>query len=230
MKKLTHLFILMLLPVWMSAQICPEYYPLKTGNSWEVTHYNKKDKVEGIISYSVKSVSALPNGYDATVNTVTMNEKGEAEGSGDLIMKCSDGIFYFDMKHFLGDIINEDNKDMEVTMTANDLQFPATLTEGATLPDANITYQMGSNGMTILTMTVNITERKIVGKESLTTSAGTFEVWKMTSKIQSKSGFVNTKSSTVEYLSLGAGIVKSEAYNDKGDLISYMILTKLNKQ
>jgi len=230
MKKLTHLFILMLLPVWMSAQICPEYYPLKTGNSWEVTQYNKKDKVEGVNSYSVKSVKELPNGYDATVNTVTMNEKGEAEGSGDLIMKCSDGVFYFDMKNFLGESFYQENPDMDITMTANDLQFPATLTEGTTLPDANITYQMSSGGMTMMTITINITDRKVVNKESLTTPAGTFEVWKISSRTQSKTGFINTKISAVDYLSMGAGIVKSETYSDKGDLMGYMILTKLNKQ
>ncbi len=230
MKKLTQLFIFLLLPVWMSAQICPEYYPLKTGNSWEVTQYNKKDKVEGINAYSVKEVKELANGYDATVTTTVMNEKGEAEGSGDLVMKCLDGVFYFDMKNFLGESFYQENPDMEITMTANDLQFPATLTEGATLPDANITYQMGSNGMTIMTMTINITDRKVVGKESLTTAAGTFEVWKITSRTQSKTGFINTKISAVDYLSMGSGIVKSETYNDKGDLMGYMLLTKLNKQ
>jgi hypothetical protein len=230
MKKLTQLFIFLLLPVWMSAQICPEYYPLKTGNSWEVTQYNKKDKVEGINAYSVKEVKELANGYDATVTTTVMNEKGETEGSGDLVMKCLDGVFYFDMKNFLGESFYQENPDMEITMTANDLQFPATLTEGATLPDANITYQMGSNGMTIMTMTINITDRKVVGKESLTTAAGTFEVWKITSRTQSKTGFINTKISAVDYLSMGSGIVKSETYNDKGDLMGYMLLTKLNKQ
>ncbi|HBG70187.1 MAG: hypothetical protein A2W93_10645 [Bacteroidetes bacterium GWF2_43_63] len=229
MKTLANIALLLLLPIWMSAQVCPEYFPLKTGNSWEMTQYNKKDKVEGVNAYSVKSVKDLTNGYDATVTTTVMNEKGEVEGSGDLIMKCADGVFYFDMKDFLGENFYQENPDMEIAMTANDLQFPATLTEGASLPDANITYQMSSNGMTIMTMTINITDRKIGGKETMTTAAGTFEVYKISSKIQSKTGFINTKHSSVDYISIGAGIVKSETYSDKGDLMEYMLLTKLSK-
>lgn len=229
MKKLANIALLLLLPIWMSAQVCPEYFPLKTGNSWEMTQYTKKDKVEGIINYSVKSVTDLPNGYDATVTTTVMNEKGEVEGNGDLILKCDNGIFYFDMKNFLGESFYKENPDMDITMTANDLQFPATLSEGATLPDANITYQISSNGMTVMTVTINITDRKVLGTETMTTAAGTFEVWKITSKTESKTGFMKTKISTIDYISIGAGNVKTETYSDKGDLMSYMLLTKLTK-
>ena len=229
MKTLASIALLLLLPIWMSAQVCPEYFPLKTGNSWEITHYNKKDKTEGINSYVVKAVTESANGYEATVTTSSINDKGETEGIGDLIMKCVSGVFYFDMKNFLDQSAMGDNPDMSVTMTANDLQFPATLSEGATLPDANITYQMSSGGMVIMTMTVNITERKVIGKENITTPAGTFEVWKMSSKFQSKTGFVTVKLSSVDYVSFGAGIVKTESYNDKGDLMGYSLLTKINK-
>jgi len=229
MKKLANIALLLLLPIWMSAQVCPEYFPLKTGNSWEVTNYNKKDKATGSNSYVVKSVSESATGYEATVTTTAINEKGETEGSGDLIMKCVSGVFYLDMKNFLDQSAMGENPDMTVTMTANDLQYPAVLTEGATLPDANITYQMSSGGMVVMTMTVNITDRKVIGKESITTPAGTFEVWKLTAKFQSKTGFINTKMSTVEYISNGGGVVKSESYNEKGDLMGYTLLTKLSK-
>lgn len=229
MKKIFQIALLMLVPVWMSAQVCPEYFPLKTGSSWEVTNYSKKDKAEGSNAYVVKSVTESATGYEATVTTTSVNAKGETEGSGDLIMKCVSGVFFLDMKNFLDQSAMGENPDMSVTMTANDLQYPAVLTEGSTLPDANITYQMSSGGMVVMTMTVNITERKVIGKESITTPAGTFEVWKLSAKFQSKTGFINTKMSTVEYISLGSGVVKSESYNEKGDLMGYTLLTKISK-
>jgi hypothetical protein len=177
-------------------------------------------------SYFVKSVADTANGYKAVVSTTYTDDKGKSEGSVDLIMKCANGIFYFDMKNFLGQSMSEPTEGAQVTITAQDMQFPSTLTAGATLPDASITYQMNLNGMTMM---VNITERKVMEQESLITLAGTFTVWKITSKIQSKSGFVNIKISSVEYLSLGAGVVKTESYNEKGELLSYNVLTKLNK-
>lgn len=229
MKTTIQLILILLLPVWMSAQVCPEYYPLKTGNSWEVSHYNKKDKLESVSTSTVKSVNELPTGYEAVVTSTSSDDKGETQGSVDLTMKCVNGVFLFDMKNFIDQSAMGDNPDMDVKMTASDLEFPATLTAGATLPDANISYQMSANGMVVMTMTVTITDRKVIGQESITTPAGTFNVWKITSKSQSKSGFINTKVSTVDYLSLGAGIVKSETYSEKGDLMGYMILTKLVK-
>jgi len=229
MKKIFQIALLMLVPVWMSAQVCPEYFPLKTGNSWEVTHYNKKDKAEGSNTSDVKAVTESATGYEATVTMTSFNAKGENEGSGDLIMKCISGVFYMDMKNFLPPSSMSENPDMTVTMTANDLQYPAVLTEGSTLPDANITYQMSSGGMVVMTMTVNITERKVIGKESITTPAGTFETWKLSAKYQSKTGFITTKLSSVEYVSIGGGVVKTESYNEKGDLMGYTLLTKLSK-
>jgi len=229
MKKVFQITLALLLPVWMSAQVCPEYFPLKTGNSWETTHYSKKDKVESVNTCSVKSVTEMTNGYEAVVNTTAFNEKGETEGTGDLVMKCLGGVFFLDMKNFLDTSAFEQSKDMTATMTATDMEFPATLTEGDKLPDASITYQMSTNGMVVMTMSVNITERVVGGKESITTPAGTFEVWKITSRFQSKSGFITMKFKTTEYVSLGAGIVKTEAFNDKGELQSYSMLTKLSK-
>ncbi|HPF00574.1 MAG TPA: hypothetical protein PKY63_07910 [Bacteroidales bacterium] len=229
MKKLFQLALIMLFPFWVNSQDCPEYFPLKTGNSWELTNYNKKDKIIGSNSYAVKSVTESATGYEAIVTTSAINEKGEVEGSGDLIMKCESGVFYLDMKNFLDQSAMGNNPDMTVTMTANDLQYPSTMTEGSNLPDASITYQMSSGGMVVMTMTVNITERKVIGKESITTPAGTFEVWKLTARYQSKTGFITTKLSTIEYISIGGGIIKSESFNDKGDLMGYSILTKLSK-
>jgi len=229
MKKTLQFVLVLLLPVWMSAQECPNYFPLAVGNSWEMTHYDKKDKVDGSNTYSVKSVNTIAGGYEASVTTTSIDNKGEVLGSGDLVLKCANGIFYFDMKNFLDQSTMEQNKDMDVTMSANNLEFPATLTAGATLPDANITYQISSNGMVMMTITVLVTDRKVVGQETITVPAGTFEVWKITSKTQSKTGFINTKISSVDFISLGAGIVKSETYSDKDVLMGYSILTKLVK-
>ncbi|MPM00534.1 hypothetical protein SDC9_46760 [bioreactor metagenome] len=229
MKKTFQLVLILLFPLWMSAQDCPEYFPLSTGSSWEITSYNKKDKVDAVNSYVVKSKTDTTNGYKAVVGMTSADDKGKTTGAGDLIMKCAAGVFYFDMKNFLDQSTMEQNKDMDVTMTSTDMAFPATLSEGGKLPDANITYQISANGMVVMTMTVNITERKVVGKENMTTPAGSFEVWKISSKFQSKSGFMTVKLSTVDYISFGAGIVKTESYNEKGELMSYTILTKLSK-
>jgi hypothetical protein len=78
-------------------------------------------------------------------------------------------------------------------------------------------------------MTVTITDRKVVGKESVTTPAGTFDCFKITSNSTIKTKTVvgiTMEFSAIEWLAPKAAIVKSESYK-KGKLQGYTLLTKL---
>lgn len=219
--------ILFLASVALNAQSCPNYYPLQKGNSWELTNYDKKDKVESVNLVTVNSVENNANGFISALTIVTNDAKGKESGTNQLVMKCEAGVFYFDMKNFIPAETMEGFKDMEVSVEANNMQYPASLSENATLPDASITMVVKNGGMTLMTFVINITNRKVLGKETITVPAGTFEAWKISYNVDSKTGFAKTQSSVVEYLSMGSGMVKSETYSEKGVLMSYTLLTKL---
>jgi hypothetical protein len=75
-------------------------------------------------------------------------------------------------------------------------------------------------------LTFNITDRKVEGKESVTTPAGTFECMKISYNTHSQMMIANTQFTNVEYLSKDSGAVRTETYRSNGNLVSYTILTK----
>lgn len=212
------------------AQNCTEYYPLSTGSNWEMTQYNKKDKLESINHVTVSSYSDTDNGYLAVLTSSTIDNKENEGGTSEVWMKCENGVFYFDMKSFISSSTLETYQDMDIDVVATDLQYPETLEAGMNLNDANITFQVKNNGFAVITININITNRKVEGKESVVTPAGTFETWKISYNVDSKIGMIKAHSRIIEYLSLGNGIVKSETYNNKGALQGYSLLTKIEKK
>lgn len=230
MKRLTLFMVFATMMSGLFAQNCAEYYPLSTGSNWDITQYNKKDKPESINHVTVSSYSDTDNGYLAVLTSSTIDDKGNNAGTSEVWMKCENGVFYFDMKNFIPSSTLETYKEMEIDVVATDLQYPETLENGSNLNDANITFQAKSNGFPVITININITNRKVVGKESVVTPAGTFEAWKISYNVDSKMGIIKAHSSIIEYLSPGNGIVKSETYNEKGVLQGYSLLTKIEKK
>ena len=93
------------------------------------------------------------------------------------------------------------------------------------------TYSIKSgmeNGMTLMTLNVNIVDRQVAGIETVTTPAGSFECTKITYTMNMR--FMGNRSvNCVEYLAKGVGVVKSEQTDDKGRKQSSMLLTKMDK-
>jgi hypothetical protein len=115
---------------------------------------------------------------------------------------------------------------MEVTMDATDLDFPGDLSVGQTLKDGSITIKISSQGMAMMTMVVKIYDRKVEAIEDITTPAGTFSCYKMTSTIESKTMFTII-AKTTDWMAKNVGSVRSETYDKDGKLTGYMVLTSM---
>jgi arginine deiminase len=75
-------------------------------------------------------------------------------------------------------------------------------------------------------ITFDMVDRKVVGKETITTSAGTFDCYKITYNTKSKIVMANMNMKNVQYIAEEVGAVKTEVYKDNGKLVSYSLLTK----
>jgi hypothetical protein len=93
------------------------------------------------------------------------------------------------------------------------------------LPDGELKMVVKSGSATIITITLNISNRKVEGREDITTDAGTFSSYKLSYDISTKAGFITTNSNVIEWISEGVGLVKSETYNRRGRLAGYSVLT-----
>lgn len=191
-----------------------------------MANYDKKDKLTGITIQTVKEIKVTGNMTEWTIGTVSKDEKGKEVSSGDLRMSCEEGIFKMDMKNFIDEETLKGFEGMEVTMDATDLDYPGDLSAGQTLKDGNVTIKVTNAGMPIMTMVVKIYDRKVEAIEDITTPAGTFSCYKMTSTIETKTMFTMIVKST-EWMAKKVGSVRSETYDKAGKLMGYMVLTSL---
>ena len=82
--------------------------------------------------------------------------------------------------------------------------------------------------MTIMNMSVSITNRKVEAVENITTPAGTFECYKITYDVATKM-MINVKMKATEWYAKNVGMVKSESYTSDGKLAGSTLLTGLKK-
>lgn len=207
---------------------CSIYYPLKEGTKLEYTSYNKKDKAEGSTSTEVQAVENTSQGIKATIKSSTTDDKGKEAFSGTYDVRCEDGKIIMDASSMLDAAMQQSFANMEVTMEGTDLVLPGKLQVGQELPDASTNIRAASSGINIVNMTVTITNRKVLGRENITTPAGTFDCYKISQDTNVKMMISKTLSS-VDYYAEGVGVVRSENYDKKGNLDSYMVLTKFQK-
>lgn len=225
MKKLLTVFtIISVFASTVYSQTCG--YLLLTNNAEvEMSMFDKKGNPSGKAVYKVMS----SNGAEAKVVSKVFNEKGKELSSGEGTYKCDGKNFSMDMKALLpGEQAKTMNmKDMEVKSNNASIYYPTNISVGTTLPDNEFTAETYASGMKIMSMTLKVTDRKVEGKESITTTAGTFECYKITSNQNIKAIF-NMSIQVTEWFSPNIGVIKTESYR-KGDLFSSTLITKISK-
>ena len=112
---------------------------------------------------------------------------------------------------------------MEVEISGTNLIIPNDLLEGRELPDSNMNMTINMNPIK-LKMNVNITNRKVSGKETITTPAGTFDCVILSYDFETKMG-IKVSGTAKQWLAKGVGMVKQEDRNKKGRIISWSQLT-----
>lgn len=229
MKRTRILFVIALAFVLsgvISAQDCG-YYSMSKGMVLAYQNLDAKGKVTGTNRTTCLDVSTLGS-------TTLYKIKGEyADAKNNLTsrefeMRCEDGNFYVDMQSLIDPKSMEGFKDMEISVDANDMMYPSVLIAGQVLPDANITISAATGGVNLMNMIISISNRKVVGTESVTVPAGTFECYKITYDLETKLMF-KIASTVTEYINMGVGNVKTETFDKKGKLAASTVLIEVSK-
>jgi hypothetical protein len=213
----------------ISAQ-CNSFYPIKQGRIWELENYSGKNKFTGKTTQEVTNFSENGNGFDATVHTKIFNDKGKEISKADLQLICNNGTILIDMRNYISQEQIKTFSSVQTKIETENLEFPDKLEIGQTLKDGSITISTIDSSLP-MKMTVTISDRKVTGKESITTPAGTFDCYKISNKItlQNQMGINMTiKMTSTDWISKNVGMVKTETYNNKDVMTAYTILTKTN--
>lgn len=220
--------ILFFLSISLYSQSCNDFYILNKGVEFEYAHYNNKNKLEYTNSTTVIDVVQKDDGWIIQTDNVASDEKGQGIHKWKQEYRCKDGVLSFDMNSMFDQKQMSEFKDMEVQIVSDKLEIPSTLTVGQTLNNGSATLTVSNQGMKIMTMTVTITNRKVESKESITLPAGTFDCFKITYNIETKSIF-KAQATAAEWYAKGIGMVKQESYDNNGKLVGYTVLNRFKK-
>lgn len=221
------LFIL-LFAAYSNAQDCVFFYPETKGAELEYKSYDSKDKLTGVSKQKIKDITKSGNTITAVIEVQYFDKNMNELMHNDFTVKCENGIFYLDMKNFMNPQSMGAVDNLEASVESSNLQLPSNMKAGDKLNDGSLTITLSNNGMKMMNMTTNITNRVVQGKENVTTPAGTFDCFKISSDISSKSIItVNVKS--VEWYAKDVGVVKVESYSSNGKLSGYTVLTSIKQ-
>ena len=230
MKTLISALFFMGFVVYLSAQDCSQsFYALKQGVHIQYTFYSDKGEAKTITDQTIQSVSTTSTGgIEATISQNMSNTKGKTYLTNSVSkVVCEGGAIKMNISDMsIGESLSK-FKDMDITVSGDGVQIPSTMEVGQTLPDGLTEIKVGMKGMNLMSMNFKISNRKVEGKESKTTAAGTYDCYKisydMDVKAMGKRNF-----HVVQWLAKGVGMVRSENYKDN-KLDNYMELTKLDK-
>ncbi|MDX1940189.1 MAG: hypothetical protein SFU99_06525 [Saprospiraceae bacterium] len=233
MKTTKFIFSVSLFCLWtlaaLSAQNCTAYFPFEKGAMLEYTNYDDKGKVQSSMTQKVLILDDdEKEGLTAQIESKIMDKNGKESMRNSYHITCKNDTLFMDLTAQMPQL-TEAFSTMEVTITGDQLLLPPKLSVGQTLPDANMQIQAGTGGMNLMKMTVAVTDRKVEAKESVTTSAGTYDCYKISHTTNTKM-LVGKSFKTITWYADKVGMVKTETYDKKGKLESSMQLTKFSKE
>lgn len=225
------LFLLSSLVAW--TQDCSSYLFLQQGKTIEVTIYNKKGEPNGRQVYTVSNVANSGGVMTGTLSTQSFDKKERPTTSSSNTIKCTGGVLQMDMKLMLPDGPPGRFSNAQVSGNGGILEYPSGMKAGDTLKSGNMVLNTNSSnngggppgappgpppppnpfgGGSTLTMWVY--DRKVLGQESLTTNAGTWNCIKISfkSKVSFKTGPfpANVNIEGTEWYAPGVGIIKTQ--------------------
>lgn len=213
----------------ISAQ-CNSFFPMKENVRYEYEMFDKKEKMTFKMAHTMKNISGSGDNMNATLAQEIFDpKKGDKISSSELDWSCKDGTLHFDMKSMNLMMDNTQQMSMgdagmSVDVTGDELDLPSELEVGQTLKDVSYTIKMAMGTMTLMNRTYYVHERKVESKESITTTAGTFDCYKVTFITSDEKG---RESKSAIWYAKDAGMVKTENYNDDEKLINRQLLVKI---
>lgn len=221
----TLIFTFLIGGIALQAQdICESLASLKKGTVIEYTTFTKKDKPDGIQRMEITETKEVGDRKYSTVHAVFEDKKGKEVANLTYDLECEDNVFYIDLRNLIDPQAYAGMASMEMEWDGVANSIPGNIKVGDELPDANLSMKASSGGMSILSMNVDVVDQKVVAREVIETSAGSFDCFKIESTTHIKAIFKSTTNS-IHWFSPKVGTVKTENYDKKGKLSSYTLLT-----
>jgi len=197
------------------AQDCSTYLFLQKDKTIETTIYNKKGELNGKQVYQVSDVSTNGGTKTGKLASEMFDKKGKSITKANSSVQCNGGVFSIDMRMMLPQQQAEQSNQSETQVTGqgNFIEYPSGIKVGDQLKDGSLAMDIKRGGMT-QSLTMQITERKVLAQESVTTPAGTWDCFKISahSHLSIKTGPIGIPLNYdyTEWYAPGFGVIKSD--------------------
>ena len=206
------------------SQDCSNYFYLQNNKTIEMTVSNKNGKESGKMTYKVSDAKKNGSNVTATINSEFVDAKGETISKATNNVKCDNGVMQMNMKAFIPAAQLGQMKSGTATASDVYIEYPATLNVGDHLKDGQFSMDYESASGLKSTIEISITDRKVEGKESTTTPAGTWECYKISSKNRITTRIagigIPINLTVTEWYAPGFGVVKTESKTGKTEITS----------
>lgn len=197
-----------------SAQDCSNYYFFQQNKTIEMTIYNKKGSETGKQVYKVSDVKNNGGNVSATIQTELFDKKGKSTATSTGEYKCTGGVVMVNMKMVVPQQSMEQFKNAEVKADDIYLEYPSNMKVGDQLKDGNFSMEITNGGLK-QNFNMIMSDRKVEGRESVTSPAGTWECYKISYKakmtIKTAGIGIPVSFDGIEYFAPGFGVVKTES-------------------
>lgn len=132
---------------------------------------------------TMQSIARVTKVFDEAGITVAQleskisNPDGSGERTSTMAYKCDGKNLLIDFSSLLA----EGKKD--IIIEGSGFSFPMNITEGQTLPELTYSISMNQGGKK-MKITSSMKDRKVIGKENITITGGSFDCYKISSEIE----------------------------------------------
>lgn len=228
MKNL--LLIAVILFSGMLAKAQGVFFPTKEGTVLEYKTYNQRNEEIGMVRYTITNVKTSGENMDITYMIESMDPKDKTVFNEELTVHKKGDKLYLDMSKFVNKAAFQKGGELpaEVKITGNEMEIPSNLEPGGALANAEVDMAMKIGYMN-LKMSALVTDRMVESFGNITVKAGSFNAYKISSKVTANVLGMKSTSSVNEWYVKGVGMVKSETYDKHGNLEAYTELVELHE-
>jgi hypothetical protein len=221
----------------LMAQNCDYMRKYKKGTKFQMISYDRKGRpLPHDTTQFSEIIDKVPtaDGWELQYGANVADKYGNVEKKIVFRTYCKNGEYILDTRQTMQSNLNtvqedstQNNNDPlkgSVTITGEPCRY-VNVEVGNNQPDALLEMTSSIGKATLIKVKSRSFNRKVVGIETITTPAGTFECYKITFDWETKIFFTRTGNS-IEYWNRDYGQVKVTSYNSKGKVLYSTELSK----
>lgn len=212
---------------------CFGFFPNNIGTELINKTYNSSDSL--LSTFTCKILDSYEHSTMASIELAFVMSDGNNVqiDRGTINAHCNDGELYLSMDQEIDTSVNvTDMLSLDTEIVSNFLSYPepnisSSIYDNKGIEETSFTVKSKEDKDDF--MRVNMYNRKYIKNEKVNTPAGSFDAAMVTFEFEVYHDKETKRYKGVEWYAIDAGIVRSETYDLKNNLLNYTVLSEIKK-